>query len=246
MSEKTLLHRFPEAVVNPASFPLINLSKLKEYKDAVVNFISDTGQAASSAVSSRVSRIHFPSPNFQTRKILRIVLYVAIGAALIFGLYQIARLVGTASKDSGKVQVRGASATRELNREFSFPLRNDKGEEVSQFKYLLEKAELRDEIIVKGQRASSVKGRTFLIITLKLTNQYNKPIQINTRDFIRLSLNGNQEEWLAPDVHNDAVEVQAISTKFTRVGFPINTTDTNLTLRVGEIEGDKQLIELSF
>jgi hypothetical protein len=40
------------------------------------------------------------------------------------------------------------------------------------------------------------------------------------------------------------VEVQAISTKFTRVGFPINENDSDLKLRVGEIEGEKETIPL--
>ena len=71
------------------------------------------------------------------------------------------------------------------------------------------------------------------------------PIKINTKDFIRLSVNNNQNEWLAPDLHNDPVEVQAISTKNTRLGFPVNESDKNLVLQVGEIEGYKQQISLS-
>jgi len=145
---------------------------------------------------------------------------------------------------SSKVEVMGAKASQEINKEFTFPLKNDKGEEISKIKYVIESADLRDEIIVKGQRATAVKGRTFLIIALKITNEHNQAIQINSKDYIRLILNGNEGELLAPDIHNDPVEVQAISTKYTRVGFPINDSDKNLTLFVGEINGEKQKIPL--
>jgi hypothetical protein len=57
-------------------------------------------------------------------------------------------------------------------------------------------------------------------------------------------VNGNTSELLAPDIHNDPVEVQAISTKPTRVGFPINDTDKKLTLFIGEINGQKDKVEL--
>ena len=57
-------------------------------------------------------------------------------------------------------------------------------------------------------------------------------------------MNANENELLAPDTHNDPVEIQAISTKFTRVGFIINDSDKDLVLHVGEIQGDKEKIEL--
>lgn len=109
---------------------------------------------------------------------------------------------------------------------------------------VLTSAELQDEIVIKGQKANAVKGKEFLIINLKLTNNYSKTIQINTRDYIRLSVNKSDEK-LAADIHNDPVEVQAISTKYTRLGFPIDETDKNLTLYVGEINGKKESITLN-
>lgn len=143
-----------------------------------------------------------------------------------------------------KAQIPAPRAKQTLNREFAFSLKDDKGKEISKVKYIVESAELDDEIIVKGQRATAVKGRTFLIINLKLKNDYTKGIQINTRDYIRLTVNDSQEQ-LAPDIHNDPVQVQAISTKYTRVGFPINENSKNLTLHVGEIEGTKNTIKLN-
>lgn len=129
-----------------------------------------------------------------------------------------------------------------VNREFSFPIKNESGEEISQVKYTIQSAELRNEIFVKGQKATAVKGRTFLIMNIKLTNSLDKTIKINTRDYIRLIVNSNTVEPLAPEIHNDPVEVQPISTKITRIGFPINESDRDLQLQVGEIKGPKELV----
>lgn len=143
-----------------------------------------------------------------------------------------------------RVNIEKPKATQKLNKVYNFPLKDQTGKEVSKFNYEVLDVELRDEIIVKGQRASAVKGRTFLIVNLKITNNYDKNIQLNVKDFMRLSV-GSSTEKLAPDIHNDPVDVQAISTKYTRVGFPINDTDKNLTIQIGEISGNKETIKLS-
>jgi len=181
--------------------------------------------------------------NLPGNKFLKPLLITIVAVLILLGLSKLISGIG-GSGSVNKITVSGAKASQELNREFLFPLRDGGGESLSEIKFFIEKAELRDEIVVKGKRATSIKGRTFLIITAKITNQYRQAITMNTKDYVRLSVNGNEEEWLAPDIHNDPVEIQAISTKYTRVGFPINESDKNLILRVGEINGEKVRIPL--
>lgn len=137
-------------------------------------------------------------------------------------------------------------ATTNVNRELKFPLLDNKGKELGKLSYTIQNAELRKQIIVKGKRATAVDGRIFLIINLKIVNDLNQGLEVNTRDYIRVIVNGNTKELFAPDIHNDPVEVQAISTKNTRVGLAINETDKNIELRVGEINGPKEKIKLNF
>jgi hypothetical protein len=135
-------------------------------------------------------------------------------------------------------------ATQELNKSFEFPLMDDKGKEVAKIKYLLESANLQDAFIYQGKLATAVKGRQFLIFNIKITNPYKDTIQVNTKDYIRVKMNGSEEQ-LAPEIHNDPVEVQGNSTKYARIGLPINDTDKNLIILIGELQGKKETIKLN-
>lgn len=189
--------------------------------------------------------------NFDKKKLMK------VGFPLVLGLIVIAGVVGlvknlpdakSSQSDVDSVQAPDALSTLNLNRQFSFPLRDEKGEKVGSFDYTIQSAAIQKQIIVQGQRATAVSGRSFLILNLKITNNLKKTIQINTRDYLRLTMASKLNEQLAPDIHNDPVEVQAISTKFTRVGIALDDQDTKKTinLKVGEIDGAKQSIDLDF
>lgn len=135
--------------------------------------------------------------------------------------------------------------TYDINREFAFPLKDSQGKSIGSISYAIEKAELRNEIIVKGQRATAIPDHTFVILTIKITNDFKQAVQVNTRDYVRLSVN-DTSEMVAPDIHNDPLEVQAISTKSTKVGFPISSSDKDLSLWVGELNAQKEHISISF
>jgi hypothetical protein len=137
-----------------------------------------------------------------------------------------------------------AIASQSINKEYKFPVK-DGTKVVTNIKYSIENAELRDEIIIQGKKAVTVDNRTFLILTIKITNDFDKGLEINARDYVRLSVNGNGKELLAADIHNDPITIQPISTKYTRIGFPINKADKNLMVHVGEIAGTKDKIALA-
>jgi hypothetical protein len=181
------------------------------------------------------------------RKIrILLIAFILIGSiAIIFTFVNSSKPKVVAQTDS-RATVAGAKATMEINKDFSYSIKDDKGKEITKFKYTIENVGLHDEIIVKGQRMVAVKGKTFLIISIKLNNIYESAIEINARNYIRLSVNGDEKELLAADIHNDPVLVQAISTKSTRLGFPVNDSDKNMVLIVGEIKGDKQKIPIVF
>lgn len=195
--------------------------------------------------NTSISSTRFTKIGENKKKIIYVIITIVGIIAILFFVRGLASSISKDSKND-QIDIKSAEKLTDLNKEFAFPLKNSEGEEVSSFKYEIVSAELRDEIIVQGQKATAVKGRKFMIVNLKLSNSFDKSIEVNTRDYIRLSVNENQDEWLAPDIHNDPVEIQAISTKNTRVGFPINESDTKLVLQIGEINGEKQKVDINF
>lgn len=172
-----------------------------------------------------------------------------LGVVVLFIVIILGRAVFSSGRNSqvlsSQQAVPAVLSSQMLNREFFFPIRSEKDEVIGSIGYTLESAQLQKEIIVKGQRATAVAGRVFLILNIKIVNKDNRTVIINARDYIRLSVN-NSQEWFAADVHNDPVEAQAISTKYTRLAFPINESDKNYILQVGEIKGQKTVIDIKF
>lgn len=150
------------------------------------------------------------------------------------------------SSDAQQVSIASPKEVKQINKQFEFPIKDSSGAVATNFQYIIQSAQLQNQIVVKGQKATAISGRTFLIINLKLANSSDKNIQINSRDYIRLGINGEKKDLLAPDIHNDPITIQPISTEYTHLGFPVNATDKNFTLYVGEIEGSKSAIEVKF
>lgn len=169
-------------------------------------------------------------------------IYILVAVLAVIGVFSFFGSTNSPTQQANTAAPK-ALAKEIINKDYNFSLKDSKGNSISQFVYNIDSAELQNQIIIKGQRADAIAGRVFLIINLKITNNNKNDFQLNTKDYVRLSVNKNSE-MLAPDIHNDPVDVQAISTKYTRLGFPINTTDKNLILHVGEIDGAKQDIKL--
>jgi|SRR5579885_2350837 len=199
---------------------------------------------------------YFPSRTKKISKLFKRLRFIPFFLVVVMFLLGIIYLVShhhtaqqsqvsaTTASTNTQVQIAPPLAQEQVNKSFTFPLRDTTGKEVSKIQYVLQSAEIDNQIILKGQKATAVAGKEFLIINLQITNNYTKSIDLNTRDYVRLSVN-NSSERLAPDIYNDPVEVQAISTKLTRLGFAINTSDRNLVLHVGEITGPKQDVKLT-
>lgn len=193
----------------------------------------------------KIPNIHNPFSKFN---ISPKIVFAAVGVILFVGIiwfFQNTNSSTSATNSSEKPLAPVALKTQEINKEFKFPIKDASGKELSKMKYEIQKATIQNEILVKGQRARAVEGRIFLILDIKITNTYDQGLQINSRDYVRLIVNGNTDELIAADIHNDPVEAQAISTKTTRIGFPINENDKNLEIQVGEINGKKETIEIT-
>ena len=173
------------------------------------------------------------------------VLWLFLGLFLLCGLAFLGgRQQSKAKKATPSPSLAAALVKKEIGRELSLELKNIKNKEKTKLTYSIESAELTEEILVKGERLRALSHKAFLIFNLKIVNSGQQGIQINSRDFVRLSLAG-KEEWLAPEIHNDPVTVQAISTKYTRLAFPVNRTEKQFKVRLGEISAEKIEFDLN-
>ncbi len=218
----------------------LTLGKLSTLFNSTTDTVSSSDKNSGFSTSgSRFGRNKFLSTN----KLIMAGVVLLILLGLFFWIRSFTSGTGSSAAGSNKTQTAGANS-KAINKPFSFSIKDEKGTEVSKLGFLVENSELRDQIIIKGRRATAPSDKTFLVVNLKITNDFNKNIQISTRDYLRLIRNNNEKELLAPEVHNDPVDVQATSTKFTRVAFVINKSDKNLKLRVGEINQEKTIIDL--
>lgn len=185
----------------------------------------------------------FSSSRTKFYTVTLIVILVVLFALIKINPFQASSPQNTTSSRAG---IKDALSTLPLNREFKFPLKDDKSETVGEIKYIIENAELRDEIIIKGKKAYAVNGKVFLVLNLKIVNDSNKNISMSTKDYTRLFVNNNESEPLSPSIHNDPVVIDAISVKPTRIGFSISKSDKDLKIKVGEIKGEKTTLEIKF
>ena len=172
-----------------------------------------------------------------------VILAIAI-LIIIIGVKVFASSGGAQSSNSQNPQISTLKKT-EINRNFDFPILDDKGKEVGKISYEILSAELDKNILVLGKFATAVSGKLFFVVNIKLTNSQNNGISINTKDYLRLSINGDFTELLAPSLHNDPVTVQPISIQNSRLGFIVNENDRGFILQVGEIKGTKQKIKIN-
>ncbi len=237
--------------------PLLGIEKIKQVVlFSSVNFynrtIRENIQVKNKLGSLKNPFKNFKFPKFNKKFFIKLALPVLVVVIFILGAMSLVRSMNSTSAVNNTTEVGAALpdaiAVEKLDDTSNFPLTDEAGEEVGSFDYTIENAELRKQIIVQGKRATSIEGRIFLILNLKIVNNLDQAIQLNTRDYIRIVVNGNIDEKLAPDIHNDPVEVQAISTKYTRLGLAINESDTKspIVLQVGEISGEKKTIEINF
>lgn len=204
-------------------------------------FSQEAVSPSATHTAKHTSKGFFKNPFFLPYTVIVILL-----ATVIYLLYQNAthgssKILGTVES---RLNLNKPIASQTLNKTYEFPITDASGNKLSTIKYQIQNAEQRDVILIKGQEATAVKGRTFLILNLKITNDYTKGISLNARDYVRLVVNGANEK-LAPEIHNDPVEVQATSTKYTRIGFPIDDNYKTLELQVGEINGKKDSLKLN-
>jgi len=140
----------------------------------------------------------------------------------------------------------GGKPQAKINKELSVQARTRDKIRVSDanLKVNLVNAEMANGLLVQGKRAKTREGKTFLIINMEVENTYAVPLYSFPVDIVRLVREDGKR--IAPSVHQGTVEVRPISTKKSNVGFVVDPNDKDFKLEVGEVSGEKEILEISF
>ncbi len=180
---------------------------------------------------------------FETMK--AIVLGVTAILLIVIGVFIGRQFLPNTFLANDATQSPTIQAQQVVNKTFSFPVTDSNDNPITNIAYTITSVDKQNQVIIKGQRANAVAGRTFFLVNLKLTNTSSQPIQLNSRDYVRIST-GNGKELYAPEMYNDPIIIQPISTEYTHIGFPIDSTEKNITLHIGQLTGPKTDIPITF
>lgn len=178
--------------------------------------------------------------------------YIILGIILlsIFGFKLAAKVKNNiSSKSDPKKIVSTAKQKVDLKREFEFkiPIVDDQGRfsaKQEKIKFILTEAEIKDDIKVKGEDRKAKEGQHYLILRIELQNDSPNRLAIISNKYVRLiGLDGKK---YSPDFHNAMVAIDPLSVRRDLVAYIINKDSKNFTFQVGELESDKQTIEIAF
>lgn len=214
------------------------LAALQEKLATLFSNFSVVGVGINSSSSAGTS--HKIRSLFSKKRIGSYIFFLLVIGGVIFGIFAVISRAKSVS-----LAAPAFTKTADVNRDFEFPVYDKDKQLADPIKYTITTAQLTNRIIIKGQGATAASGRQFMILSLKLVNPSNKSLFLNTRNYVRIQPKGSEDK-LAPEIHNDTVEIQPLSTKMTRIGLPVNESDREFTLFVGEINGEKQEVPVSF
>lgn len=139
------------------------------------------------------------------------------------------------------------SVSEKVGKSFDYPALSSQGKQTNnKIKFTIASVEKTNQVLVNDKTFTAKNNKLFLIINLELKNDSTQMLNILPGDLIRLTYSGDEENKFAPDLHNNLVPIAAISTKLDRVGFVIPDSIKVFKILVGELEGKKESIEISF
>lgn len=189
----------------------------------------------------------FSSFSSKFKKGPKIGIAVAVVLLLVVGVIFVSTRNGGATsvvsgiKDSGTDY--SPDSTVAINKTIEIPIRNQDGSDTGdKLKISFSNVEKAKRVLIKSQGATARDGKAFLILNMEIENKTTNQLTVRPVDFIRLL--ESDERSFAPDVHNDDIEVEAISIKKTRVGYIVDDAQSSFKFAIGELSGNKDIIEV--
>lgn len=185
------------------------------------------------------------------RKINKKFIYLSVSILIIISIpfFLLNKNSKAKSQENPKAIVTSPQKRVELNRDFEFAIQviNDQGNftnKTKKIKFILTDAELKKEIKLKGESKEANEGQLYLILRIELQNDTSDRLAIISNKYIRLT-DPNSKKY-SPDFHNAMIAIDPLSVRRDLVAYIVNADTKTFTFQVGELEGEKQPIEISF
>ena len=136
-----------------------------------------------------------------------------------------------------------AKATANINKSFTFSAVNQ-AKQKQPVNFTITTVERKDEIKVQGEARRANKDVDFLLVRIEIENDKTERLAIAPADLIRLE--DERGKLFSPDYHNGNVILDPISVKKDVISFVVNKSSKSFSLQVGELEGEKEKVEVKF
>ena len=179
-------------------------------------------------------------PNFKSKPVIIFI----VATVVILGVVFFVRLRGNDFQNADNTFISEGSKLA-LNKKFSVPIRNSKGETVgSDLVVSVTTLERTSEVLYKGKPLVARSSKDFLVINLEVENSTNNRLTVRPVDFFRL-VDASGKTY-APDIQTDAVKVEPFSSKKTRTIYIISEEQKTIKLMIGEIKSEnKETVDIS-
>jgi len=179
-------------------------------------------------------------PNFKSKPVIIFI----VATVVILGVVFFVRSRGNDFQNADNTFISEGSKLA-LNKKFSVPIRNSKGETVgSDLVVSVTTLERTSEVLYKGKPLVARSSKDFLVINLEVENSTNNRLTVRPVDFFRL-VDASGKTY-APDIQTDAVKVEPFSSKKTRTIYIISEEQKTIKLMIGEIKSEnKETVDIS-
>lgn len=167
-----------------------------------------------------------------------VVVILILGVSIFSGSDKTGSKVSVSSDSSAKVK-----ATVSIGKTFEFKAINAT-KETKPVKFTVTAAERKDEIKVKDEPRSAPAGKDYLLVRIEIENELTERLAISTTDRIRLI--GANGKPFASDYNNGTVVIDPLSVRRDILAFLVDEKTKKFTFSVGELDGEKQRIEINF
>ncbi|GEM_PF-1667011 len=181
-------------------------------------------------------------PEMDSTKILVIIGCLVVIAAV--GIFAFTKSKSSKNSSGSAVSNVSVLASASIAKDVNVPIRDKNGKEVGQnLKVKFTTADRAKKILFQGRPLSSRQGKAFVVINIEIDNPTKDRLTVRAVDFIRLVASDGKN--FAPDIQTDAIKVEPLSSKNTRTIFIIEDSLKKVKFLIGEINGNRETVEIT-